>query len=178
MTQGARPGRRRQAPLWLLCCALCFAAQGAPAWALETGDPFPGLSGQRLGDGTPLSTADFRGGPVYVDVWASWCPPCRLALPVLQTLHRRYAGQGFAVVGANVDSSAVAATQAMQRAGADYPVIHGLAEAQLRLLDMQAMPSGYLLDAAGRVRLVHEGFRREDEATLDRAIRTLLEDAR
>ena len=83
---------------------------------LEEGAPAPDLAIQRLGDpAKSLTLASLKGKVVYVDFWASWCVPCRLSMPALDTLYRRHAQSGFAVVGVNKDASAADAQRFLKR---------------------------------------------------------------
>ena len=74
-----------------LLVAVVFAI-GSDAAALEAGAPLPSLAVARLGEpAQSLSLASLKGDVVYVDFWASWCVPCRLSMPALDTLYRAIA---------------------------------------------------------------------------------------
>jgi peroxiredoxin len=62
--------------------------------------PAPDLSLTDL-DGRPVSLADYRGKVVLVNLWATWCPPCKEEMPALETFYRKHAGDGFAIVAVN-----------------------------------------------------------------------------
>lgn len=156
----------------LLTLALLLGS--AFAGALEPGEPMPDLRGSTLLQPGQLELSSLRGKVVYVDVWASWCTPCQVALPRLQQWHEKYAAEGFTVVGLNVDTDLKAARNAARRAGLSYPNMYGLSDADLSGLGMQTMPTGYLLDRQGRVQLVHEGFRKRDAWPLEKKIQEAL----
>lgn len=147
-----------------------------PALAVEVGEKFPLVEAQQLGAPGMLSTAELQGQVVYVDAWASWCAPCRVAMPVLEQWHQRWAPQGFTVLGLNVDADTRAARVAKERAGVSYPNLHGVSDASLTTLGMQTMPTAWLLDRQGRVRLIHSGFRKSDVEELEAAIEAVLEE--
>ena len=56
-------------------------------------------------DGNPVSLKDLEGNPVLINVWATWCEPCRRELPYLQSIHEKYSENGLIVVGTSIDTS-------------------------------------------------------------------------
>ncbi len=94
-----RPGRRqglRRAAV-LLALALCV-----PAFAVSEGKPAPAIHA-RLLDGATFDLADNRGKVVLVNVWASWCAPCRQEMPALDSYYRRHRDQGLVLVALSMD---------------------------------------------------------------------------
>jgi thiol-disulfide isomerase/thioredoxin len=84
--------------------ALSVLALSPQAMALAIGNAVPKLSAP-ASDGRMLSLEQFKGKVVYVDFWASWCAPCRQAMPVLDALQKRYQARGLVVLGINVDTN-------------------------------------------------------------------------
>ena len=70
----------------------------------EVGDSMPAYSSTYL-DGTPFDVASQKGNVVLLNVWATWCGPCRFETPELETLHQKYGPQGLKVVGVSVDDT-------------------------------------------------------------------------
>jgi peroxiredoxin len=70
--------------------------------AMEVGQPAPSLVVQEL-DGQTFDLSAARGKVVVVSFWATWCPPCRKEMPVLDALYRRYHGQGLEMIGLSAD---------------------------------------------------------------------------
>jgi peroxiredoxin len=159
-----------------LLAAFVVLVSGAAA-AVEPGAPAPDLTLPRLDapSGT-VSLASLKGKVVYVDFWASWCVPCRLSMPALDTLYRRHAQSGFAVVGVNKDTSAADAQRFLKRVAVTFPLASDDKDAAARAFDVKAMPSGYLVDRKGVVRTVHRGFTQETAVGLEREIETLLKE--
>jgi thiol-disulfide isomerase/thioredoxin len=156
--------------------AALLAAMAPAASALEAGAPLPSLSAPRIGEGAPVHLAALKGKVVYVDFWASWCVPCRLSMPALDSLYKRHAEQGFTVVGFNKDVQVSDAHRFMQRVPVSFPLVQDAKDAAARAFDVKAMPSGYLIDRKGVVRHVHRGFTQETASTLEGEIEALLKE--
>jgi peroxiredoxin len=114
----------------------------------------PVLTGPLLSGGE-LSTADLAGSVVVLNVWASWCAPCRAEAPDLQQVWDATAEGGVQFVGINTRDSAAAAQGFVQTYGLTYPQLLD-PDGQLQLafrdtLPPQAIPSTLVLDKQGRV---------------------------
>lgn len=72
--------------------------------------------------GLPASLADYRGKIVVLNLWATWCPPCRAEMPDLAHLARAYAGNGVVVVGVDQGESAGRAAAFAHSLRIDYPI--------------------------------------------------------
>ena len=153
---------------------MLLAVFSTAACALEAGAPMPPISAPRIGEGAPIELAALKGKVVYVDFWASWCVPCRLSMPTLESLYKKHSAQGFTVVGFNKDVEAADAKRFLQRVTVSFPLALDAKDAAAQAFDVKAMPSGYLVDRKGVVRKVHRGFTQETAATLEKEIADLL----
>lgn len=70
---------------------------------LQPGTPSPALSAESI-DGTTVTLDDFRGKYILIDVWATWCGPCRAEIPYLKALEEKLHGKNIAFVSVSVDS--------------------------------------------------------------------------
>ncbi|TMD55798.1 MAG: redoxin domain-containing protein [Chloroflexi bacterium] len=112
------------------------------------GRPAPPLTIQAF-DGSRIAVADFRGRPVVLNFWASWCVPCRQEAPVLAAAARSTPGVEF--VGAGIQDREGPARAFQQQFQEPYPV--GLdAEAGYLRYGVTGPPETYFIDGAGRVR--------------------------
>jgi peroxiredoxin len=137
----------------------------APPAVLKAGTPAPAFSLPRLGGGAPVTLAGFRGQPVVLNFFASWCPDCRAELAAMGTVARQESGR-VAVVGVDSnDTSAAAAARVLATAHATYPVgvdAHATVAGHYLLT---ALPVTYFLNARGRV--VGAAFGAQTVASLD-----------
>ena len=121
-----------------------------------------------------LSLSQFKGKITYIDFWASWCGPCRLSLPALNKLHAEFDAAKVQFVAVSIDVVEEDAWDFLKRYAVDYPVVIDTESEIARMFAVDGMPSGYLLDADGRVREIHVGYKSGDEMKLAESIRNLL----
>ena len=161
---------------FVLLLAVTFL-YSATALAVAPGAPVPNVSAPQLLEPTrSLQLSSLRGSVVYVDFWASWCVPCRLSMPTLDRLYRKYGDQGLRVVGVNKDVTGSDAERFLSRVKVSFPLVADRDDAIAKAFDVQAMPSGYLIDRKGVVRYVHRGFTDETASALTHEIEALLKD--
>ncbi|HXS51962.1 MAG TPA: TlpA disulfide reductase family protein [Usitatibacter sp.] len=159
----------------LLLAMLAALALPCAALAVGPGGAIPGVAAPRLADPSQrVEFAKLRGDVVYVDFWASWCVPCRESMPALDSLFRMYHARGFRVVGVNKDVTTGDALRFLQRVKVSFPLVADRDDVVAKAFDVQAMPSGYLVDRKGVVRYVHLGFTADTEAQLRTEIEKLL----
>ncbi|MEV4491698.1 TlpA disulfide reductase family protein [Micromonospora coxensis] len=128
------------------------SAPGTPAAAPTTatgGALLPELTLNCFTGGAPVALRDVRG-PAVVNLWASWCPPCRKELPAFQRLSERAAGR-LQVLGVNSRDTRTAAQSIGEDFGIRFPVLFDQGEALQRELGRNALPLTLLVDAEGRV---------------------------
>ena len=114
----------------------------------------PDVTGTTL-EGKPWSLADFRGKVVVVNVWASWCAPCRAEAADLETVFEEYSSKGVTFVGLNTRDSAANALAFTRKLGVGYPSVRD-EDGRLQLafrdtLPPQAIPSTLIIDRQGRI---------------------------
>jgi cytochrome c biogenesis protein CcmG/thiol:disulfide interchange protein DsbE len=166
--------RLRLTCLLLSAGLLVSAVASAGSVAVDDTAPaveLPLLSAQLIGEntlpaGTPFGLDNLKGKVVYLDFWASWCGPCRMSFPRLEQLRQELGPHGFEVLAINVDEFEADALKFLSEIPVSYPSLYdggGTAPQQYGIL---GMPTAYLIDRHGQVRLVHQGFRKNDEVQL------------
>lgn len=160
-----------------LVAALSLAACAEPAPEGDVGAPAPDYSAVTLA-GDSVSLASLRGRTVLLNVWATWCFPCREELPALQQLHETYGGQGLDLVGVSVD--ALGSSQAIEgfakRYGVTYALWHDPDNAVSLKFRGIGVPLSVLIGPDGTVRWKHLGPVRADDPALLAALEESLRD--
>jgi thiol-disulfide isomerase/thioredoxin len=127
-------------------------------------------------EGRALSLADFRGRVILLNVWATWCTPCRRELPALDRLQARLGGPDFEVLVLSVDRQGVAAARPFfEQLG--LKALHLYADPSgraMQSLKLVGLPTTLLIDRAGRQRALIVGPAAWDSAEAVEAIRRLL----
>jgi thiol-disulfide isomerase/thioredoxin len=143
-----------------------FFVIGEPTEGLTIGQLAPELAGERDGqqvrltdlDGAPVSLAALRGHPVWVNFWASWCPPCQHETPVLRDVYRAHADAGLRMIGVSVqEASPDEVRRYVQTYDVPYTVAFDGTSAVFHAWRGFGLPTHYLIDADGYVRAVHYG---------------------
>jgi cytochrome c biogenesis protein CcmG/thiol:disulfide interchange protein DsbE len=105
------------------------------------------------GDGT-RSLADYKGKVVLVNVWASWCPPCKDELPLIQKAHEMMSARGGTVLGIDVKENSSAALEAVEEYGLTFPNLRDRDGSYVREWGQTGYPENYVIDRKGKVAAV------------------------
>lgn len=117
------------------------------------------LSLPRFPSGESWTLRADRGHVVLLDVWATWCDPCRDALPLYQDIAKQFEPRGLKVYAINIDAEQKLIGPFMQNAKVDLPVLlDPEAKVSEATLKVKLMPTTFLIDKRGVLRHVHEGF--------------------
>ena len=107
--------------------------------------------------GKPVSLKDHIGSVVLVNLWATWCPPCREEMPTLQIFYEKHKKEGFVLIAIDQEETREVVEPFVEEFGLTFPVwldIDYLAE---REFNTSNLPSSYVIDRSGRVRLMWIG---------------------
>ncbi len=157
-----------------LAAALAFLH---PAEAGQVNDPVPDFHSRILkSPAAEFRFSDVRGKVVYVDFWASWCGPCRMSLPLLDSLFGKFASRGLVVVGVNQDESDQERDNFMKRIPVRFTLVGDEGHRIAKQFEVKAMPSGYIVDRKGFIRYIHPGFDANTAQQLEKEINVLLQE--
>ena len=171
-----RIGKSRATRVRILRLALAsaFVLSGS-ADALDEGQNAPSFSAPLLDGAGSLALDGYRGKVVYLDFWASWCPPCLVSLPELEELRQEFPASDFQVVAVNLDREPAKARKFLAKRKIGYPSASDPEGRIPEQFGLETMPASYLIDRKGGVRHVHRGFRKGDVEILRKKIQQLLD---
>jgi cytochrome c biogenesis protein CcmG/thiol:disulfide interchange protein DsbE len=158
----AGPGRRRIRTAALV--VLAVTAVGVAGYALrptsdprqeggvaELDEPFPGLVGEAV-TGPPIDTSTMDADVLVVNVWATWCEPCRREQPALLEVQTESEGEGVEFVGVDYRDDRAAATRWIEDFDVPYPSVFDPQGRTAATLSFPCLPDTYLVDAGGTMR--------------------------
>lgn len=125
--------------------------------------------------GGRFALAQHRGEVVMINFWASWCGPCRMEMPLLESIYRKYRPMGFTLAGVNVEPDPRQAEQWLAKTvSVSFPVAYDAESKVSRLYGIAGMPSSVFVDRRGRLRHLHAGYKPGDENVYLDYLRTLI----
>ncbi len=133
-------------------------ANGAPPPSPREGFSAPDFTLDLLGGGR-VTLSELRGQPVMINLWASWCPPCRAEMPAIEKVYRTYKDRGLVVLGVNTtfqDNEADAATF-VHEFGLTFLIPLDRNGSVSKRYQLRGLPSTFFVDRNGIVRSVVVG---------------------
>lgn len=109
-------------------------------------------------EGKPISLSDYKGKVVFIDFWATWCPPCRLSIPYVEKLYEQYKdNEDFVVLGINLEESKEDITKFMKKQKMNYPIL--LSDKKvISNYKITSIPRFFLIDRNGEIYNKYVGF--------------------
>jgi peroxiredoxin len=157
------------------CAMILPACAEVESGRVEVGRPAPDYSAMNL-EGDSVHLAALAGNVVLLNVWATWCLPCREEMPALQELYERHSAEGFDVVGVSVDGRGD--RPAIRRFVEDYELTftiwHDPDDVVMNRFRVIGVPATYLIDRDGVLRWRHMGPVTADDPTLLAALEEAL----
>jgi len=147
-------------------------ATPATATGSAVGTAMPAYKAELL-DGKSFDVAAERGNVVFLNLWATWCGPCRGEIPELQKLHTQYASQGFKVVGVSLDDSGKENVQQFVTDNSmTYPVALDPDGKLANIFQTTVIPTSVLIDRGGKI-----VWKKYGQITVDDELRHALDTA-
>jgi len=117
---------------------------------LEVGSTAPEFDAVRLPSGTPAKIEDYRGKVVLLNIWATWCPPCKVEMPSMEQLHRKLAGTDFRLVAVSVDEEdSTVVNKFVKDMGLTFEILHDRDGSIRRIYQTTGVPESFVIDRDG-----------------------------
>jgi thiol-disulfide isomerase/thioredoxin len=144
------------------------------AAAGDVGAPMPAYKAKWL-DGSSFDLAAEKGNVLLVNLWATWCAPCRFEIPELDKLHSKYAARRFKVIGVSVDEGGTAdVKQFVSEQKISYPIAVDPEGKLATILHTSMLPTSVLIDRTGNVVWKHFGAVNTSDPSLTQALESAL----
>jgi thiol-disulfide isomerase/thioredoxin len=140
---------------YLLLAAVVVAADVSPAPAREK--PAPNFS-LKTAAGQTVELKKLAGKVVVVNFWATWCGPCRMEIPGMLDVYKKYKGKGLEIVGVSLDQKGWSVvTPYVEKTKIDYPIVLGTEQVVSDYGNFQAIPTTFVVDKKGNIVGEHTG---------------------
>ncbi|HTR20924.1 MAG TPA: TlpA disulfide reductase family protein [Gemmatimonadales bacterium] len=146
---------------WTLVAGLAMAGVFAVALAIRirpelnlvgVGSNAPNFSAVNLRTARPASLGDYQGKVLLINIWATWCQPCRVEMPALEQLSRRFKGTGFTVVAVSIDKDDSTVVNAFVRElGLTFDILHDKTGDIQRIYQTTGVPESFVVDRDGAI---------------------------
>jgi peroxiredoxin len=169
------PWRRGASAAVFTMLAVAACGRGVPA--VEVGRAAPAYSATLL-DGTEISLESLRGKPVLLNVWATWCAPCREEIPYLSRLYSQHRADGLEIIGVSIDARGEDEKIAdfAHEIGMRYSIWLDPDQRVAATFLAFGVPASYLVDRHGVLRWKHVGVLRPTNAVFTTALEEVLKD--
>ncbi|RZW14961.1 MAG: TlpA family protein disulfide reductase [Desulfobulbaceae bacterium] len=141
---------------------------------VQAQQPAPAFSGTDQLSGKTINLEDYRGKIVFIDFWASWCPPCLLSMPAYDKLRSELETEQFEIIAINVDENTEDGLDFLVDNPVSYPV---LADPNGEIgipYGIRSLPVSFLLDKDGTIVRTYRGYKPGDEAQIKTHITSLV----
>lgn len=124
-------------------------------------------------EGKQISLEKFRGKVVFLNVWATWCMPCRAEMPSINNLYKELEDENVEFVMLSVDANFSKAKNYVAKENFDFP-IYSAAQQRPEMYSEKSIPTTYIIDANGNLALTHFGMADYDTAEFKEFLRELM----
>jgi thiol-disulfide isomerase/thioredoxin len=108
-------------------------------------------------DGQETSLSGFRGRPVLLNFWATWCGPCQMEMPLLQGIYEKWAGTGLVLLAVNLQEDPASVREFVESAGYTFPVLLSPGNDVPLAYNIRGIPATFFIDADGVIRDIKIG---------------------
>jgi len=134
----------------------CASSGPATEYGPEIGKLAPDFTLTGL-DGQEVTLSEFRGKPVLLNFWATWCGPCRLEMPFLQDIYEKWTGEGLVLLAVNLQEDPAKVKEFIDNAGYTFPVLLSPGNEVPLAYNIRGIPATFFIDADGIIRDIKIG---------------------
>jgi peroxiredoxin len=109
-------------------------------------------------DSGKISLSDYEGSVVLVNFWATWCPPCQAEIPALEAAYQAHKGEGFVILGVNVEEGRKTVEPFVQNLQMTYPILLDENGKLVQEYRARGLPMSVVVDRDGTIRVRHIGY--------------------
>jgi peroxiredoxin len=151
-------------------------AEAFEPWPVEPliGNSAPDFSLEDL-NGKSVSLTSFRGKPVLLNFWATWCPYCRKERPHLDNLYKEYSNKNLIIISIAIDRSLEKLKKFMENKSAQYVLLYDGQSRVASAYNVAGLPTSFLIDRNGIIKRKFTGFREWNSVSSKEIIDALIE---
>ena len=139
-----------------LIMAGCSGPTSAPAQGPQIGKLAPDFKLSNL-EGQSVSLGDFRGKPVLLNFWASWCGPCRYEMPFIQEIYEEWSGKGLIILAVNLQENPSQVKEFVESFGFSFPVLLATNQEVSLAYNIRGIPATFFIDKDGIIQDIKIG---------------------
>ncbi|MBI5892912.1 MAG: TlpA family protein disulfide reductase [Deltaproteobacteria bacterium] len=125
-------------------------------------------------EGKKVSIGDFKGKVVFLNFWATWCPPCKFEMPAMENLYKRYKDKGLEIVAVNLQEGADTVKRFMQKNGYTFTALLDSNGDVSAVYNVSYLPITYIIDKNGKLVGKAIGAREWDSSSITNLVEELL----
>lgn len=119
---------------------------------VSIGSSAPEFSAVDLHTGAPARLADYRGKVLLLNIWATWCQPCRVEMPAMERLWGRYKGTDFHILAVSIDTDDSSAVSAFaHELGLTFDILHDKSGKIQQIYQTTGVPESFVIDRHGEI---------------------------
>jgi thiol-disulfide isomerase/thioredoxin len=164
---------------WMVSSALAITVLLALVIFEMNAQDFPDILGKQAPEwtldnleGKKINTADFKGKVQIIDLWATWCPPCRKGIPELMELQEQYKKNGLEIIGIALDNTIDPVKEFATTTKFNYTIVFGNRKTANLYGRIEAIPTTFIIDKTGKVVKKLVGY--QPKSVFEEELKTLL----
>jgi len=139
-----------------LLLASVLLVSGCSSPSAQVGERAPDFQLSNL-EGQPISLSDFRGNPILLNFWATWCGPCRQEMPLIQGIFEEQTNENLVILAVNIGENSAAVKNFMQSGNYSFPVLLDTDQDVALEYNVRAIPTTFFIDKDGIIQVIKMG---------------------